>query len=150
MNYIEAPDEFKGGGISVFIAGGITGCPDWQSEFVAMLKDDELTLLNPRRRHFPLNGQGAFEGQVRWEHEHLAKATAIAFWFPKEAVEPIALYELGAWSMTKKPLFVGVEEGYSRRFDVVEQTRLARPEIEVVYALPELAKRVSKWSSGMR
>jgi hypothetical protein len=34
---------------AVFLAGGITGCPDWQAELVRMLADVPVALLNPRR-----------------------------------------------------------------------------------------------------
>lgn len=34
MIYVEALDELKSGiqGKTIFLAGGITGCPDWQQE----------------------------------------------------------------------------------------------------------------------
>jgi hypothetical protein len=32
-SYIEAPEEFEGDGPSLFLAGGITACLDWQSEW---------------------------------------------------------------------------------------------------------------------
>ncbi|WP_443041424.1 nucleoside 2-deoxyribosyltransferase domain-containing protein [Streptomyces sp. B21-083] len=34
--------------------------------------------------------------QTAWEYEHLRIADVILFWFRAEAVQPIALYELGA------------------------------------------------------
>ena len=55
MRYIEAITNYGGRVHSLtvsFIAGGITNCPDWQADIVEMLKDTDLTLLNPRRADF--------------------------------------------------------------------------------------------------
>src|ERR1700744_4033888 len=112
--YVECPEEFGGVGTSLFLAGGITDCPDWQAEMRARLEDSALVLLNPRRARFPIDDPSVAEAQIAWEHRHLRRASAILFWFPAEALQPIALYELGAWSMTTKPLVVGVHPGYVR------------------------------------
>ena len=73
---------------------------------------------------------------------HLRKADAILFWFPRQSICPIALYELGAWSMTGKPMYVGTESDYIRRTDVMIQTKLARPDITIVSSLNALASQV--------
>ena len=75
----------------------------------------------------------------------LRVADAILFWFPQETLCPIVLYELGAWSMSGKTIFVGVHPAYSRRQDVEIQTGLVRPEVNVVYSLEELAAQVMSW-----
>ncbi len=151
MRYIEAPQEFrasegnKEGKVALFIGGGITNCPDWQQEMVKKLADLPVTLLNPRRANFPIDDPLADFEQIKWEHDHLCKATAIIFWFPSETLCPIVLYELGAWSMTDKKIFVGTHPKYKRKQDVVIQTSLVRPEIEVVSSLDELAEQVRGW-----
>lgn len=142
MRYIEAPEEYAGLRPSLFLAGGIVGCPAWQQEFVRLLADTDLVLLNPRRRAFPIADPAAAPQQIVWEHRHLRRATAIAFWFPFESLCPIALYELGAWSMTDKAMCVGTHPDYRRRQDVTEQTRLARPEVPVVSSVAALAGQV--------
>ncbi len=141
VRYIESPDtttlaEDERG---LFLAGGITGCPDWQRDMVAMLRDTGWVLFSPRRANFPIHDPNAAHAQIKWEHDHLRKASAILFWFPCETLCPIALYELGAWSMTGKPLFVGVHPDYPRRRDVEEQTALVRPDVQIVYSLEDLA-----------
>src|SRR5947208_1960195 len=133
--YIEALTEFKGNGPSLFLAGGITACFNWQERVAAALAELPLTILNPRRANFPIDDPTAAAAQIEWEHRHLRKATATLFWFPAETLCPITLYELGAWSMNRKPMFVGTHPDYQRRQDVVIQTRLARPEVLVVDAL---------------
>jgi hypothetical protein len=100
-------------------------------------------LVNPRRRDWP-DDPVEIERQIAWEHRHLKSARAILFWFPSETLCPITLYELGAWSQSSKPLFVGVHPGYQRRLDVVVQTRLARPDVTVTSSLAELAAAVQR------
>jgi hypothetical protein len=145
MEYIEAPEKYsKSLNLkSVFLAGGITDCPDWQSEIVKLLNDIDVALLNPRRKNFPINNPNASRGQIKWEFDHLRKADIILFWFPAESVCPIALYELGAWCMTNKPISLGMAAGYQRKIDIQEQLALVRPEIKIVYALDKLAEQTT-------
>ncbi len=145
MRYIECPEIYEGNERSLFIAGGISNCPDWQSELIKLLKDTNLTILNPRRKHFPTNNSGIEEEQIAWEYLYLAKATAVSFWFPRETLCPITLYELGKQSTGKNPMFIGVRPDYQRRKDVEIQTRLVRPEIKIVYSLEDLAKQIKMW-----
>jgi hypothetical protein len=154
--YIEAPAEYEPGSLpGVFLAGGITGCPDWQREMVALLRDLPVAILNPRRANFPIADPTAASAQIEWEFRHLRKADAILFWFPCETLCPISLYELGAWSRDRsgqksKPLFIGVHPQYQRRADVEIQTNLVRPELRIAYALPDLAESVKRWLSSAR
>ncbi len=146
MQYVEAPEEYNGKGKSVFIAGTITGAPDWQHTMAGLLEGEDVAVLNPRRKFH--TSSHLEEEQIRWEHRHLRKADAISFWFAKETLNPIVLYELGAWSMTEKPLFIGIEPGYSRRADVEIQTKLARPDVKIVYDLEALVKLIKEWLSA--
>jgi len=145
MKYIEAPQRYQGNKISLFLAGGITGCPDWQKDMVMRLQDVSLVLLNPRQVNFPIHDPSAAKKQITWEHTHLQEATAIAFWFPCETLCPIVLYELGAWSMTQKRLFVGVHPECKRIQDVYIQTSLARPDVHIVTSIEELAQQITRW-----
>jgi len=144
LKYIESPNTYRpqAGETSIFLAGGITGAPNWQREIVELLKQTSLIVFNPRRKNFPIKDPGAAEEQIRWEHEHLRLATIIAFWFPRETICPIGLYELGAWSMMDKPMYIGIHPEYPRRIDVEVQTKLTRPEVEIVYSILELAKQI--------
>jgi hypothetical protein len=164
MYYYEAPNQ----GIptdrlnhSLFMAGGITDCPNWQMELREKLINTDVTLLNPRRANFPIDDPNAAEQQITWEHNHLHLAKAVSFWFPAETLSPIVLFELGAWShwqghrydtgqqrpvLYQKPIFVGVHPDYKRRQDVEIQLLRQRPEVEVVYSLDDLAWQIAKWS----
>ena len=106
IRYIEAPAEFTGTEPSLFLAGGITGTFDWQTEIVRLLNVTALAVLNPRRRNFPIDDSTAAQSQIEWEFRHLRRATAVLFWFPSETLCPIALYELGGRAATGQPLFV--------------------------------------------
>lgn len=142
MPYIQCPAVYTGSDRSLFLAGGISNCPNWQLELVELLADTSFVLLNPRRENFPMSDPQAAEAQIRWEHHHLHLAWGISFWFPCETLCPITLYELGSWSRTTKPLFIGLHPQYARRLDVEIQTKLARPEITIVYSLSELAEQI--------
>lgn len=145
MLYIEALKEYKGRGKSLFLAGGITDCPDWQADLVSMLKNEDVVLFNPRRKKFPINDSSASKKQIVWEFNHLRKADAISFWFPKEKLCAITLYELGSCARMDKPLFVGVHPKYKRRKDIEIQLKLVRPNVKIVYDLKSLAKKIKEW-----
>jgi len=147
MTYIEAPEEFEPAGVpSLFLAGGISDCDGWQWRLAEMLSPLDLVVLNPRRKHFPMDHPSAAEGQICWEFRHLRRATARLFWFPSATLCPIALYELGAWSAAPGPLFVGVDPAYARRHDVEIQTKLVRPDVRVRYSIEELAGDVRRFA----
>lgn len=150
MKYIECPDKFNGDEKSVFLAGGITGCLNWQNEMANLLKEEDITLVNPRRKDYSADELGIEKKQITWEHEHLKKTEAILFWFPPETNCPITLYELGAWSMTGKPVFIGLDPEYARKIDVEIQTKLRRPDIKIVYSLKELANQVRGWAANTK
>ena len=144
MKYIEAPETYFSPSLqkSIFLAGGTSGCPDWQNEVIYHFLSTNLTILNPRRKDFPIDKPGAAFEQIAWEHKALRDAHVILFWFPRETISPIGLYELGSWTLTKKPIFVGMHPEYQRRQDVEIQTKLVRPGLEIVYNLENLAKQV--------
>jgi hypothetical protein len=144
MRYIQCPAEAAPLPLekSLFLAGGISNCPDWQSQLTAMLEGTSWLVINPRRADFDITNPSMTEQQILWEHRHLRLASAIAFWFPPQTLCPITLYELGTWSMSSKPLFIGVDPNYQRRLDVIIQTRLVRPEVPILGSLEDLAAAV--------
>ena len=146
MQVCTAPEELIYGR-SVFLAGGISDCHDWQVEMIAMLEKRGFqgNVINPRRANFDVSQVGIAEEQIRWEHKALKSSTAILFWFPPETLCPITLYELGAHSQRNVPLFIGVHPEYKRKLDVEVQTKLCRPHERIYYSLEELADAVSGW-----
>lgn len=123
---------------SVFMAGGITGCPNWQAEVVKMCSNrNDLILINPRRDDFDCSKAESSQEQIQWEYKHLVLADQINFWFPKEGLCSITLFELG-WALgSNLNIRVGVESGYCRELDVIEQTKL-RSNIKIARSLNEL------------
>ncbi len=142
MQYVESPEVGAAGADTIFLAGGITGCPDWQAEARQILGDTDITVFNPRRADFPIGDPDAAYEQIRWEWDHLQKAESILFWFPCETLCPIVLFELGAWSRayagSSKAIFVGAHPDYKRRQDVVIQMGFARPRLDIHTSLPSL------------
>lgn len=140
--YVEPPTRLTG--LSVFLAGGITGCPDWQQEARELI-GDRMIVINPRRANFPIDDPNAAQEQIKWEYHHLELADKILFWFSAATLCPIVLYELGVWSANSswtKPIAVGIEPGYQREQDVRIQTQLHRPEVEIVSTIPDLVEAI--------
>lgn len=133
---------------TVFLAGGITGCPDWQAELIDKLAGLAVTLYNPRRPNFPIHDPGASQAQVKWEYERLVRADIVSFWFCAETLCPIVLFELGASMERPKRVVVGMDPKYPRRQDVEIQVGLRRPGTIIVYSLDELAARVQAEVQG--
>jgi hypothetical protein len=148
--HIQPPTTFQPmrGVRSLFIGGGISHCPNWQKNLLQKIEDLNVTFLNPRRDEFDITDNSLAESQIKWEFDHLRMASEIVFWFPKDTLCPITLYELGAWSMTDKKLFIGTEPGYARAYDVLTQTKLVRPEIELVYSITDLSVQIMEYYKG--
>lgn len=129
----------------IFLAGGITNCPNWQSLMIEYLTDENAVLFNPRRDDWPIDDPHASEAQIKWEYKYMEKADAISFWFCKETLCPITLLELGKALKGYKDVFIGCDQEYARKLDVVVQTRLERPQVEVVYSLTDLAQQIREY-----
>ncbi|MBC9705301.1 MAG: nucleoside 2-deoxyribosyltransferase domain-containing protein [Enterococcus sp.] len=144
MQVVEAPNQYPEHA-DLFLAGGITGCPDWQSEIISKLSHhSKLVALNPRRST-KFTGDIAVE-QIKWEYKALRSVDTVLFWFPSETLCPITLLELGVF--TQRPqtrLIVGTHPDYARRLDVITQLELARPEVVVQSSLDGLVSEY-EWS----
>lgn len=147
--YIEAPTEYEPipNTPSIFLAGGITNCSDWQKELVSYLETEKVVLINPRRKDFDVSNPNMEREQIEWEHRHLNKVDIISFWFPPETLCPITLFELAdavAMSQTKENLkiFVGCHPDYKRIRDVKIQLGLRDSSIHVVESLKALHHQI--------
>lgn len=152
MKYIEAPEKYYTGRLSIFLAGGITNCPDWQQEMVELLRNLDIIIYNPRRKNFPIHDPEAAYHQIKWEFEFLDHAAMILFWFSRGSLNPIVLFEYGKWLMNTrdpkgyKPIFVGIDPEYERKQDVEIQTSLENSFIrtKIQYSLEDLANLIKK------
>ena len=132
----------------IFLAGGISNCPNWQELLESHLKfafgDKEFVIANPRRDNFDMADKKATVQQIEWEHKMLERCDTLLFWFPEDTLCPITLYELGNYTEKKKNLLVGVHERYKRKIDVEKQTYLRRPEIHVAVGFEAFLTNVAE------
>jgi len=127
---------------SIFLAGGISKCPDWQAGVANRLADQTNAIIyNPRRDDFDMSAyEDISRQQIVWEYHALRLSKVNLFWFPCETLCPITLFELGAAIPRLHPgaLMVGTHPDYERRFDIIEQSKLAGSPIHVFDDLEEL------------
>lgn len=146
MRVVTAPDPLGivDGEITCFLAGGITGCPDWQSKVIENLEIhdktfpeqlDGLVVLNPRRKNFPIDDPDAAMEQITWEFNGLQKMDLFSMYFTSgPSDQPICMYELGrnvCRMMQRFPndyperILISCDPEYRRAQDVKIQTILA-------------------------
>ena len=94
---------------SVFLAGSIENgkAEDWQAEFVEQFKDQEGTIINPRRADWD-PAMSAYRHpelirQIQWEMRSLAHVDVIFMYFAPGTVSPISLLEQGWFGYTRGP-----------------------------------------------
>lgn len=84
MKVITAIEQYEkqDNDVFCFLAGGITNCPDWQSEVIENLQKydqkyqnelDSLVIFNPRRPNFPIDDPNASLQQITWEFQELQR-----------------------------------------------------------------------------
>ena len=115
---------------SVFVAGGISNCPDWQTDITSIMDTNLYDVVNPRRQiGFDSTGAIARE-QIEWEHSALSKIDSCIFWFPQETLCPITLLEAGRMIERAKHhtvrLTIGWHPNYARAFDLEVQIDLEK------------------------
>ena len=137
MKVYQAPDKVDWYEVakrkSIFLAGGITDCVNWQMDLVFELKNlndsglfdlGGLVIFNPRRDNFDVMDMEAIIEQIKWEHKALEKCDICSFFFPaSESVQPITLYELGR-HLGDHTSVVTIQKGYKRAEDVKIQLAL--------------------------
>lgn len=139
--------------VSIFLAGGITNCSDWRTEVIAQLNknyaaDNRVIILNPKRENFDVSDTTETLRQIKWEHRALKYCDIFGMFFcESESVQPICLYELGKQLSYYNSVFdynekimhtvIGVEEGYSRKEDVVIQSNLMGYPVDILRGIKE-------------
>ena len=172
MKIYTAPDEVKREDCSedkiwIFLAGGITGCYNWQLKIINELEScpfsGEIVLFNPRRTDFDISNPNAAYEQIHWEFRYLNRMDAFTIYFAASETsdQPICMYELGRYLSEmqhrfpldwKDRIVIGIEDGYSREKDVCIQTGLATDYMltPLVNVTPELyAKQISDTARKM-
>ncbi len=151
MKVLTAPECYEPGykDVKCFLAGGITGCPDWQKSVIGYLKEqsdlDNLVIFNPRRDVFE-NSEDAAHEQISWEFDYLNSCDIFSMYFCADQIQPICLYELGRYVEVMKRRFpadyqkriiISCSPYYPRHFDVVSQVSMAF-QIELLGDRPEI------------
>lgn len=130
----------------VFLAGGISNCPDWQSEFINKCEHLPVILYNPRRTNFDINNTDDTYDQIHWEHNMMENSDIIVFWFSSGSLNPIVLYELGKYIRSNKQIIIGIDPEYSRKDDVIIQSELAKNQtLKFSYSLDDLVNELNKY-----
>jgi hypothetical protein len=134
---VEAPDPHlpRRDERSIFLAGGITGCPDWQRTAGELMRDHEVVVLNPRRATYTPATADVLAEQIAWEYHHLQQVDYTLFWFPacdpRVTVQSITLLELGTAMadarLRGRAITVGADPNYPRRADLRLQLAHALP-----------------------
>lgn len=128
MIYFEAPDKIdylnkKEDSPILFLAGGISNCPNWQDIAAEKLSSLNIVLLNPRREAWDDSIQD-YE-QIKWEFDAIQKSTHIIFWFTPDTTNPITLFEYGKELVKRnKVMYVGCHPDYVKKNDVYIQSQL--------------------------
>lgn len=148
MKVITAPETYtkQPGDVFIFLAGGITKCPNWQDatvhciehklkDFVNVPSEEHIIIFNPRRPDFDVSDPDASVKQIEWEFKALENCDIFSMFFcESDSVQPICMYELGrniARMQMRFPkdwedrLVITVEKDYGRRKDVQVQCELA-------------------------
>lgn len=125
---------------------------DWQTHMKELIHKQcpGLVPLNPRRANFDVTQSNVHHEQIKWEFGALRKSSVIIFWFPKETLCPITLFELGTWSVLHKThgsdIIVGTDPEYARAADVKTQlSLLTETDFPVSQSLEELANALQQW-----
>ena len=142
---------------SVFLAGGITDCPEWQNEIIKHLDLFHFgTLFNPRRKDFDITIKDAAKKQVTWEFNALEVCNIFSIWFSDgKSVQPICMYELGrnvtrfAEHQKLDRVLIGVDPKYKRKEDVYIQMELLGIVNPIVCSLEAHAKQIKQTVIGI-
>ena len=138
---ITAPNREIPKFITVFLAGGINKCKEWQKEVIKELELEEISIFNPRQENFNINDKSNSFKQIKWEFERLEQMEIFTIYFcNSESVQPICMYELGRNIVRMQNRFpydwqnrivISIEEGYTREEDIIIQLSLCAPQLSI-------------------
>lgn len=112
--------------VTVFLAGGITNCEDWQKEVIDYLKSlpeektDKLVIFNPRRDKWPKSSDTEeIRRQINWEADYIRSSYIFSMYFTdtEKSDQPICFYELGKYAHSYNDI-ISYKEGFKRALDV--------------------------------
>ena len=114
------PTNLKG----IFLAGSIEmgKSEDWQKKVESLLKNENITIFNPRRDDWDSSWEQKIENekfneQVSWELNAMDQSSIIIMYLSPETKSPISLLELGLHAKSGK-LMVCCPEGFWRKGNI--------------------------------
>lgn len=109
--------------VVLFLAGSIEmgKAVDWQTQLINELEDNDLVVLNPRRKDWDSSWEQKisnpqFKEQVTWELDGLACANIVPLYLAPGTMSPISLLELGLFNY--KRVVIYCPEGFWRKGNV--------------------------------
>lgn len=138
----------------LFLAGSITGAENWQKElafaeyheFSTVRLIDRFNIFNPRRENYDGLVPKLEQEQITWEYHCIHHCKYILFWFAKETLAPITLFELGSALNTHdhSKIFIGIDPEYKRKNDVIIQTKLRNKHLSnrIVFSKEDLVMEI--------
>jgi hypothetical protein len=141
MNLVNSPDiPIILDRPALMLCGGISGCDNWQSEFVDMLRAEYGSVVNPRREVWD---EQYTTDQYAWEWNMSRLVDAMVFWFPADVSEmSISLMALGTHLARPVKLFVGYGSGYVHADAVDTFISRARSDVAIQIGLDSLKSEV--------
>jgi len=116
--YITKEDKYI-----IFVGGSIenNAAVNWQARFIRAFKDDDVLILNPRRKEWDSSWKAVasnkqFRKQVEWELFGLEACNAAIMYFDPATKSPISLLELGRFGSQK--MHVVCPRGFWRKGNV--------------------------------
>jgi hypothetical protein len=111
---------------SLFLAGSIDNgaAINWQPQIISALEETDFLIFNPRRSDWDPK---EIKEQIRWELDHILKATHVLFLFTKDSLAPISIGELYflIGKNSDKKVYVVIEEGFWRADNLIETSAYA-------------------------
>jgi Nucleoside 2-deoxyribosyltransferase like len=127
---------------TLFLGGGISGCPNWQEYVITKLSGYQLTIWNPRRKTFQMNDRDAAQIQTDWEIDRLRIADINAYWFSSGTLNPIALVEIGESFALRERIVLGMDQEYARKWDLEFRMDKYLPWEAISYTLDDFVKNI--------
>lgn len=113
------------GSTNIFLAGSIEmgKAIDWQGGIVYALRNENITIYNPRRKNWDDTLEQSidnpqFSEQVNWELDALDFSDFILFYFEPNTLSPISLLELGLHARYGNKVIVVCPKGFWRKGNV--------------------------------
>ncbi len=120
----------------------------WRGKFIQQTGVDRFVYIDPTDA-LPQDRQSL--RKIRWEEAQIDNADAFVLWIPKgRAGDPKTLslktlFECGRFSeMKKKPLLIGIEQGYVMRDSLVEHLKQIRSDVIITDSLEALSRETEK------